>query len=526
MASSKPTRGVAVGRYALNVAGPAGTLILPGPLIADDTAVETPAELADALKKDERQTVGQRFERATMAAEEVTSRLEEADRLLQSALDGSLWELDHLLAHVGEMLDVFDSLDRDGRWDEWLRYARAINSLLALAKRWATLVRSLGTALSAAERAPELKAAVAWAQHELGTLHLAVEDAVGAKRRLETARRIRESLDDREGLAATEQSLSILCRQQARAGSRMSRRVLVAAVLLLLLLAGGVALAVVNPFDDADESGGGGGGGGSSSKEIVPDTVTVTVRTAGDGEGRVTSRSGIDCPSKCRISVERGARIELSAAAVGDAIFTGWRGGCAGAGRCALGVVAAVRITARFRAAPPDEPTLTVIPKGRGGGTVTSTRQGISCGPTCVAPFAQGEAVRLTQVADDGSDFAGWKGAGCSGTEDCPVKLDEPQEVTATFDLQPTTDVTLTTSVDDGSGRITATTGSDPKVQDCSTPGCPYPKDTVVTLTAVPGPGMNTVTWDGCDPEEDRARCEVTMSADRKVSVVFGFREG
>ena len=518
MASSQPTRGVPIGRYALKVGEPAGSQISASPLIVDDTAVEIPAELTQELEKDERETIGQRFERATMTAEQATSRVEEAEELLRSALDGSLLDPEHLMARAGDMLDVLDSLDRDGRWDEWLRYARAITGLLVLARRWAKLVGSLRTALHAAERVPELEAAVAWAQHELGTLQLAVEDAAGAVRRLDTAREIRQRLRDGEGLAATEQSLSVLCRQQARAGrtgrSRRSRRVLVGVTaVLLLLLAGGVAGAVVDPFDDGDEESGEGGAAG-------PDAVTVTVRMRGDGEGRVTSGSGIDCPGECEVSVERGSRVRLRAAEIGDAVFAGWRGGCEGTDRCVLTVVEPVTVTARFTAKAPDEPTLTVSPTGEGGGTVTSDPAGIDCGPTCVAPFPQGQTVVLTQVADGGSDFTGWTGVDCPGTEDCTVTLDGSQEVTAAFDLEPTTDVILTTSVaPTGSGSIAATTGSTRAGQDC-TQGCPYPADTAVTLTATLGEGMNTVTWAGCDTTAG-ASCAVTMSSTRSVTATF-----
>jgi Divergent InlB B-repeat domain len=422
------------------------------------------------------------------------------------------------MSRAGDMLDVLDSLDRDGRWDEWLRYARAINSLLVLAKRWAKLVGSLRTALQAAQRVPELEAAVAWAQHELGTLHLAVEDAAGAVKRLDTAQEIRRRLRDGEGLAATEQSLSVLCRQQARAGrtgrSRRSRRVLVAVTaVLLLLLAGGVAGAVVDPFDSGDEDSGEGG-----ASEVA--AVTVTVRIRGDGEGRVTSPSGVDCPGECVVSVERGSQVRLTAAEIGDAVFAGWRGGCQGTDRCVLTVVEPVTVTARFTAKAPDEPTLTVTRTGEGGGTVTSDPAGIDCGPTCIAPFPQGQTIVLTQVADDGSDFTGWSGADCPGTEDCTVTLDGSQEVTAAFDLEPATDVILITSVEpEESGSIAATTGSERAGQDC-TDGCPYPADTQVTLTATLGEGLNTVTWVGCDTTAGTT-CNVTMSTAREVSATI-----
>ena len=190
------------------------------------------------------------------------------------------------------MLKVLARLDKDGRYEEWLRYARAINGLLALALRWAKLVGSLRDTLRAAERVPDLEQAVAWAEHELGTLHLAVEDAAGAERRLERARDIRERLGDTDGLAASEQSLGVLCRQEAL-GRRLHRRrgpdrrlLLALAAALLLLLIGGVAGAMIDPVDAAN---------------------ALTVRI--DGPGSVTSApDGIHCPTPATPSLRRTSR--------------------------------------------------------------------------------------------------------------------------------------------------------------------------------------------------------------------------
>jgi hypothetical protein len=517
MPSSQPTRSVAIGRYALEVGGSAGTVIAAAPVIGDDDVAEIPAELERRLATDDGETVGQRFERATLTAEEATSRLKKAEALWQSALDGSLLEPDTVLAYAGDVLNVLDSLDRDGRWDEWLRYARAINRLFALVREWAALVRSLRTTLRAAQRAPELEAAVGWAHHELGTLHVAAEHAAAAKRQLETAREIRYRLRDADGLAATEQSLGVLCRQQARAGRsrRNQRRLVVAATAVLLLLLAGVAGAIIDPFSPTDDQ------GAASSTGQVPDQVTVTVRMRGDGNGRVTSGAGIDCPGTCEVRVERGSRIRLRATAAGDAVFAGWRGGCEDLGRCALTVVGPVTVIARFTAKPAEEPTLTVNKRGDGSGTVTSDLDGIDCGQTCVAPFPFGSTVVLAARADEGSTFSGWSGADCQGTEACSVTLDGSKQVTATFGLEPTTDVTLTTKVD-GSGSLTATTGSGAGGQDCAQ-GCSYPDQTAVTITATLGADANTVTWDGCD-RATGTTCEVTMSGDRTVSARFAFQ--
>jgi hypothetical protein len=574
MPSSQPIRSVAIGHYALAVGAPAGTLISPASGISDDAR----AEVAEAL---EEETAGQVFEGAVAEAQEATTKVEQAESLLQDVLAGSLLDPADLSVRTGEMLKVLARLDKDGRYEEWLRYARAINGLLALAMRWARLVGSLRDVLGAAERVPELKRAVAWAEHELGTLHLAVEDAAGAKRRLERAREIRERLGDTDGLAATEQSLGVLCRQQAlarwpRDGRRPDPRLLVSLIAaLLLLLIGGVAGAMLDPGDNAnaltvridgpgsvtstpggiqcpdtcdalfaaDESvvltasarpsatfaGWSGDCSGTGRCDVRADgarsvtarfekTVearTVTVQLAGGGAGEVTSAAGIDCPGSCRTSVESGSRVRLVPKPLGDSTFAGWTGvDCKGTDPCAFTVDGPLSITARFDPPPPGELALTVTPAGEGSGTVTSSPAGIACGQNCVRPFPRDSQVILTQVADEGSDFAGWGGA-CSGTKHCTVTLSGPREVTATFDLEQVVEFTLTTS-----GGITATTGSGDVGHDCAA-GCPYPQGAMVTLGASPPPGTFS-SWTGCTPPEGQPdTCTVTMDMNRKVSVSF-----
>jgi len=67
-----------------------------------------------------------------------------------------------------------------------------------------------------------------------------------------------------------------------------------------------------------------------------------------------------------------------------------------------------------------------------GAGTVTSSPNGINCGSTCSARFANGTVVTLTVTADSGSTFTGWGGS-CTGTGTCSVTMSEVRGVTATF---------------------------------------------------------------------------------------------
>ena len=81
---------------------------------------------------------------------------------------------------------------------------------------------------------------------------------------------------------------------------------------------------------------------------------------------------------------------------------------------------------------------LTVTIEGTGSGEVTSKPPGITCRErTCAAGFPNGEQVMLTATPLSISDFAGWKGAGCSGTKPtCIITLSGDQEVTAAFKLR------------------------------------------------------------------------------------------
>ena len=76
---------------------------------------------------------------------------------------------------------------------------------------------------------------------------------------------------------------------------------------------------------------------------------------------------------------------------------------------------------------------LDVTKAGAGGGTVTSTPAGINCDPTCSASFDGGTQVTLAAAANANATFSGWSGAGCSGTADCVVTMDQARSVMATF---------------------------------------------------------------------------------------------
>jgi YD repeat-containing protein len=82
-------------------------------------------------------------------------------------------------------------------------------------------------------------------------------------------------------------------------------------------------------------------------------------------------------------------------------------------------------------------PLITVSKDGSGGGTVTSSPSGVSCGGTCSSSFTIGTSVTLQAVADSNSSFTGWSGGGCSGPGSCIVTLSADTTITPTFALLP-----------------------------------------------------------------------------------------
>jgi hypothetical protein len=170
----------------------------------------------------------------------------------------------------------------------------------------------------------------------------------------------------------------------------------------------------------------------------------------------------------------------------------------------------------RLTTLPPIVHTLSVARAGEGSGTVTSDPPGIDCGAVCSAPVDDGSQATLRAVAEPGSVFEGWSGAGvaCAGTGPCTVTVTGDTIVVATFRLAPKI---LFVSLD---GTGAGTVMSSPGGIDCGTVcSAAFPHADVVTLTATPAAGSVFSGWSGaCAGTGD---CAVTMDADRTASAVF-----
>ncbi|MBD9408316.1 pre-peptidase C-terminal domain-containing protein [Acidovorax sp. ACV02] len=158
---------------------------------------------------------------------------------------------------------------------------------------------------------------------------------------------------------------------------------------------------------------------------------------------------------------------------------------------------------------------------GASTGTVTSAPAGINCGTDCTEAFAVGTSVTLSATAGAGYVFAGWSGAGCSGTGTCTVTVDSYKSITATFNTPPVGVLSIA-KIGTGAGTVTRSGGALNCGSTCTesfTPGA------TVTLTATPAAGSTFAGWSGgtCT---GTGSCSFTINANTTVNAQFNLSSG
>ena len=266
----------------------------------------------------------------------------------------------------------------------------------------------------------------------------------------------------------------------------------------------------------------------NQTEAISGGVFALTIVRVGSGLGRVVSSpAGIDCGNGgTSCSFNFNGAVTLTAVIGSGSDFGGWSGGgCGGstAPTCALNMTVAQNVTVGFIASGL---ALTVTNAGTGSGNVASYPSGINCGlggASCSASYSSGTSVTLTAAPGGGSLFAGWSGAGCSGTGNCSVTLSAAQSVTAIF--APSGFSLTVSTTGGGSGSVSSSVGG----INCGLGGgicsASLSSSTVVTLTATPGSGSVFSGWSGggCS---DAGSCIVTMGAAQSVSAKFSPSSG
>jgi hypothetical protein len=259
---------IQVGRFVFEIGHPGGTRAD----IAPKAVGANPAPLALALDQPDPPDALTHAEEAVEEAASVTGRVERALELFTAVAQGQV-DRKVVLKEVDVLIGALERADREGRYADVIRLARALAALLALLMRWVALVQALKLALKAA-RALGDPVNAAWAHHELGTFSLGAEDAAAANDHLQTALRLREQVGDRTGAEVTQHNLAVL---RKAFGSIWTKPLVVTALLAgaLLLAAAGAGLWLL--LKDGDEP--------------VTDTVAPVVSLDEAPESRTTERS-------------------------------------------------------------------------------------------------------------------------------------------------------------------------------------------------------------------------------------------
>ena len=240
-------------------------------------------------------------------------------------------------------------------------------------------------------------------------------------------------------------------------------------------------------------------------------TLTWYCDTAGDSCGAYTTP---------------GTLVTFTPNANSGAIFTSWGGQCSGNGPCQLTTAGTQSVLAVFQPW-----TVTVDLTGLGSGTVTSSYGTPICsGSQCVLNLnasAPGQ-LTLTAVPSAGSYFAGWFGAGCTGTSTCVVPTSQAQTVNAIFQPNQTAVTVFVPGNpvlgDGGGGSITATGTQETS---CSVNGattCTFHVNTKllpvsVSLTATPNSYSAFSGWGGsCS---GTGACSLNVTQATSVTAVF-----
>ena len=259
---------IQVGRFVFEIGHPGGTRAD----LASKAAGANPAPLALALEQPDPPDVLTQAEEAVDEAASVTGRVERALELFTAVAQGQV-DRKVVLKEVDVLIGALERADREGRYADVIRLARALAALLALLMRWVALVQALKLALKAA-RALGDPVNAAWAHHELGTLSLGAEDAAAANDHLQTALRLREQVGDKTGTEVTQHNLAVL---RKAFGSIWTKPLVFAAVVAGALLLAAVGLGVWLLLKDGDEP--------------VTDTVAPVVSIDEAPESRTTERS-------------------------------------------------------------------------------------------------------------------------------------------------------------------------------------------------------------------------------------------
>jgi hypothetical protein len=228
----------------------------------------------------------------------------------------------------------------------------------------------------------------------------------------------------------------------------------------------------------------------------------------------------MECGTDCGVSVAVNTPITLTAKPGSNQKVVAWSGGCSGTGlTCTLPMAAATTAAVEFGAI-----ANTIKITINGGGMVS-----IEGGPTCPSSCTQSvPALKAVYFGAPNSSNNEWTwdtwGGDCAGKVNCTLDMTKgPHEITANFKKVFAPTLTVTPAV---GGQVwgPAALIQCGKIGDTDYWKCSWKfrMGEQYTLQADDNPGYRGHTWGGdCASAGTALKCSLTMSSDKKVSIVF-----
>ncbi len=163
---------------------------------------------------------------------------------------------------------------------------------------------------------------------------------------------------------------------------------------------------------------------------------------------------------------------------------------------------------------------LAIAKSGSGTGIVTSSPDGIFCGPACnydLERFAENSIVTLFSQPSPDSTFSGWSG-GCSGTGPCQITMDNPKDVIATYTNGLSMEYLLLVNKN-GTGTVSSIPAGIDCETGCDTAVSKFPAGTQIELTAIAPVGQTFSGWSGACSGQDN--CQLTINSDTHLTATF-----
>ena len=253
------------------------------------------------------------------------------------------------------------------------------------------------------------------------------------------------------------------------------------------------------------------------------DAQTLIVNMYGSGRGKIATvpAVGLDCDRVVRLCwayAVAHTTVAITPIPERGSVFVSWGGNCAGTGSCVVDMTEDHEVSAVF-----DPHSVTVLLAGPGTGTVRSDVGGLLCRRgQCAETFDDvvPGPMTLTAVPAAGSHFAGWFGAGCSGTGPCELQTDSVVTLTAFFEP----DAVAVHLWAPGGGRGTIRFGGKTCAVGSGTSTCTISIAETTppekrTLVAAPDAGSVFMGWGGAC--SGTGPCKLPASQDHHVTAVF-----